>query len=113
MGGKHQPVGSTRVAPNGYHYTKVSDLPARKLSPGQSNWRLTHHIVAEEKILKRPLLPDERVVFVNKNNRLDLRAENIRVEKKKGKTREAAVAALRAKYEDIRAQLIEMGEEVS
>jgi hypothetical protein len=108
MGGKHQPVGSTRVAPNGYHYTKVAD---NKGPESVKNWRLTHHLVAERK-LGRALLPDERVEFVDKTNRLDLRPENVNVVKKRPKTRGREVAAIRSKIEDLKAQLSEMGEEV-
>jgi|SRR6185503_14867695 len=108
MGGKWQPVGSTRIAPNGYHYTKVAD---KKGPESVGNWRLTHHIVAERK-LGRALLPDERVEFVDKGNKLDLSPENINVVKKKPKTKGRTVAALRSKIEDLQAQLVEMGEEV-
>lgn len=47
--------GDTRVAPNGYHYTKQN-----------GKWRLTHHIVAEKK-LGRALRKDERVYFKDKD----------------------------------------------
>jgi hypothetical protein len=49
--GKLSDVGDTRVAGNGYHYTKTEDC-----------WRLTHHLTAE-KILGRPLKDSESVRF--------------------------------------------------
>ena len=51
--GQKAEVGATRVAPNGYHYTKSDEY----------NWRLTHHIVMEAK-LGRKLLPHYRVLFM-------------------------------------------------
>jgi hypothetical protein len=43
--------GTTRISPNGYHYTKH-----------EGKWRLTHHLTAE-KMLGRPLREEERVHF--------------------------------------------------
>lgn len=64
--GKASNIGDTRVAANGYHYTKTEE-----------GWRLTHHIVAEREILGRPLRENERVEFINGRTILD--ASNIRV----------------------------------
>lgn len=64
--GTASPLNATRVAENGYHYTKTV-----------SGWRLTHRLLAEEQ-LGRSLRPDERVVFVNKD-RTDIRPDNIKV----------------------------------
>lgn len=71
-GGSRQPspIGSTRIAQNGYHYTKVAE-----------GWRLTHHIVAEEK-LGRPLEKNERVYFKD-NNRANLTPVNIAISDRK------------------------------
>jgi hypothetical protein len=49
--GKTMENGDTRVAPNGYHYTKVDGRQV-----------LTHHLKMEE-YLGRPLAQDERVHF--------------------------------------------------
>jgi hypothetical protein len=62
-------TGSTRISDNGYHYTKTP-----------KSWRLTHHLLAEEK-LGRPLKEDERVYFVDKD-RTNLSADNIIVKLK-------------------------------
>lgn len=67
--GKSAEVGATRVADNGYHYTKTD-----------AGWRLTHHIIAEN-TLGRTIKPDERVVFKN-GKRSDLTPDNILVTEK-------------------------------
>jgi hypothetical protein len=69
MRGSRSDEGETRVAKNGYHYTKTEE-----------KWRLTHHIVAEEK-LGRPLRPTERVVFLDRD-RTNLDPDNIGVKRK-------------------------------
>ncbi len=50
--GKTSAIGDTRVAPNGYHYTKVADR----------GWVLTHWLIME-KDLGRQLTADESVRF--------------------------------------------------
>lgn len=52
--GKTAAVGDTRVAQNGYHYTKTEDR----------GWVLTHWLTAEKK-LGRLLRDDEMVQFVD------------------------------------------------
>ena len=66
MRGREAKVGATRVSDNGYHYTKT-----------ESGWRLTHHILMEEK-LGRPLKKRERVYFSD-GDRTNLVAENLEV----------------------------------
>lgn len=80
--------GSTRTAPNGYHYTKEND-----------KWRLTHHILAE-KNLGRNLLPWERVKFID-GNRKNLDAKNLEVVVKTGITPEQQVAMLDAQIVEL------------
>jgi hypothetical protein len=75
MRGREMELGSVRVAKNGYSYTKVMDPKTNK-----EKWRLTHHIIAEEQILKRPLADDERVAFIGSMR--DLSIKNIVVKKK-------------------------------
>jgi len=103
--GQQVDVGATRVSQNGYHYTKVAVKPGT----GKPGWRLTHHIVAEQK-LGRPLREDERVSFKGKKS--DLRPENIIVsEKGQGSQRrrkaqlEARIAELQAELDIINAEL--------
>lgn len=55
MRGRKSKIGDTRVAPNGYHYTRT-----------KNGWELTHRLVAEKKI-GRPLAHDERVRFLDKD----------------------------------------------
>lgn len=69
--GKVAEVGDRRISKNGYDYTKTE----------KQGWRLTHHMVAEEFILKRPLSDDETVRFIK--GKKDLSPENIRVIKKR------------------------------
>lgn len=53
--GKASEVGDTRVAQNGYHYTKTED-----------GWDLTHRIIMEKR-LGRKLAHNERVQFKDGN----------------------------------------------
>lgn len=98
--GKAVADGATRVSQNGYHYTKVG-----------GKWRLTHHLVAEEK-LGRPLREDERVSFRDPKKRLDLSPSNIVItEKGQGSIRrrkaqvEARLAELQAELDEINREL--------
>lgn len=95
MRGKKSKTGTTRVAPNGYHYTKVKD-----------KWKLTHHIVMEKKLGRR-LKNNERVYFVD-GDRTNLAADNLEVRAVKAKTKESVRARLEAKIEDLQAQLEEL-----
>jgi hypothetical protein len=89
--GRAAQPGDTRVAANGYHYTRT-----------ETEWRLTHHIIAEEKILGRPLLPEERVVFIG--SRRELHPDNIKVTVKgRGSTRRR-IAQIEARIEELKAE---------
>lgn len=79
--------GDTRVAPNGYHYTKTSEV-----------WRLTHHLVAEG-TLGRSLLKTERCFFED-GDKQNLEPENIRVE--------AALGGPEKKIEEIEGKIKEL-----
>ena len=99
--GKGVEVGSTRVAQNGYHYTKTDN----------KGWRLTHHIVAEDHILGRELKPGERVIFKT-NNKTDLRPENIEViQQGKSSVRKRRAVVL-ARIADLQAELAELNKEL-
>lgn len=65
--GANAAVGDERVSQNGYLYVKTED-----------GWKLAHRLMAEREILGRPLNPNERVTFKNKN-RLDVRVDNLKV----------------------------------
>jgi hypothetical protein len=91
--GQAAPIGSTTIAANGYHYTKV-----------EGRWRLTHHIVAEKEILKRPLTDTERVMFVT-SDKLNLKPENIKVVQKGKQSLRRRKAQLEARIEELQAEL--------
>lgn len=93
------PIGSTRVAQNNYHYTKVAE----------GKWRLTHHIIAETQY-GRKIREGERVIFKDKD-RTNLNSDNIEIVSSKNKKSNAALLArLYAKREDLNAQIAELEE---
>lgn len=96
--GKASQIGDTRWSPNGYHYTRIA-----------KGWELTHRILAEEK-LGRELKDNERVRFVD-GNRKNLDPVNIEVfeAKKSGKARRIAV--LKARIEELQAELADLEQE--
>jgi hypothetical protein len=89
-------IGDTRVAPNGYHYTKVA-------SGTECDWRLTHHIKMEE-ILGRPLRPSERVHFRTANKQ-DFSPDNIYVIVKGTASIRKTLARLYAKKTDVEQEI--------
>lgn len=103
--GASAPVGATRIAVNGYHYTKVADIGG-----GKSGWRLTHHIYAE-KYLGRKLRSDERVSF-RAGNKLDFRSENIIVAEKGTSSVRRRKAQLEARIAELQAELDELNKEL-
>jgi hypothetical protein len=97
MRGEKSEVGATRVAPNGYHYTKLDD-----------GWKLTHRIVVEERLLHRALQADERVRFKD-GNRANLDPENLEVLRVRQGSKERRRAQLLARRQEIDAELEELG----
>lgn len=102
--GSGSPVGSIRVAQNGYQYTKTT-----------TKWRLTHHIIAEE-MLGRPLRTDERVVFLG--SKTILTQDNIKViqqgtssDRQKLARIEARLAELNGQRDEIMERLAEKAKE--
>ena len=95
--GQKAEVGATRVAPNGYHYTKSDEY----------NWRLTHHIVMEEK-LGRKLLPHERVLFMD-GDRSNIEEDNLEIRETKGVVN-AKKIEIRTKIAYLEAQLRDLKE---
>ena len=93
MRGKSASPGDTNVAVNGYHYTRT-----------KSRWRLTHHLLAEEK-LGRPIADDEQVYFID-GNRKNLVKENIGV-RKKVRNNNRRKHQLRARLEQLIAEYLE------
>lgn len=86
--------GATMTSKNGYHYTKQN-----------GKWRLTHHIVAEEK-LGRSLHADERVSFLNGNKR-DLHPDNLLVTVKGKASVRQRIARLESRISELQAELDE------
>lgn len=98
--GQVSPDNTTRTAANGYHYTKQN-----------GEWRLTHHIIAEEQILKRPLHKGERVSF-GKEGKTVLKASNIIVTPQGKSSTRRRIAILEARQEEIEAELKELRKEL-
>jgi len=92
--GQKSEVGATRVAPNGYHYTKAEN----------GEWRLTHHIVAEEKIGRR-IRAHERVWFED-GDRQNLAPDNLLVTEGQGK--EKKIAMIKDKIAQLELQLADL-----
>lgn len=90
--GKAASVGDTRVSANGYHYTRT-----------ETEWRLTHHIIAEQK-LGRPLADDERAVFVDKDRR-NLHPTNIFVAKRGKSNLRRRRAQIEARIDELQGEL--------
>lgn len=101
MGRPTSPDGATRLAPNGYHYTKKD-----------GEWRLTHHILAEENI-GEPLDTKKYMARFRNGDRTDLRPSNIVVSLKKGVSVPKKLAILYAKRDDILAEIAELENELA
>lgn len=91
MRGSSAPDNSTRVSPNGYHYTKH-----------KGEWRLTHHILAEKK-LGRPLQAGERVVFLDRGKTC-LELSNIDVVPAGTGSLRRRLAVIEARIEELEAE---------
>jgi len=91
--GQASAVGDTRVAPNGYHYTRTPD-----------GWRATHELILE-KCLGRPIDKDkERCRFVD-GDRTNLSPENIEIVLKREQSNGTRKAKLQARIEELQAEL--------
>lgn len=85
------PDGATRVAKNGYQYTKAN-----------GKWELSHRLLAE-KILGRPLRKGERVIFID-GDRTNIIEENIQIQATES-TKENRIAYLRHKIRTFQQEL--------
>lgn len=99
--GKKAADGATRLAPNGYHYTKVN-----------GKWRLTHHLTAE-KSLGRPLRSDERVLFKAGYDRRDYANADALIIRPVMNGKAQRLERLREKRRLIDEQIRELEEELS
>lgn len=92
-------VGATRVADNGYHYTKTEE-----------GWRLTHHIIAEQN-LGIKVTSEHTVRFID-GKRANLKASNIQVVPKgKGSLRRRR-ARIETRIDELQAELKEINREL-
>ena len=100
--GQKAEVGATRVAKNGYHYTKVAD-----------GWKLTHWITAE-KVLGRPLGEEEMVQFVEPKFKKDpYNPQGIRVIKKRTSSLRKRKAQIEARIKELQAELASINSQLN
>ena len=83
--------GATRIAPNGYHYTKKD-----------GKWYLTHRMIVEEK-LGRPMLATERCFFID-GDKTNVNPENIGVNQIKA-GEDKKIAEIEEKIAELKKQL--------
>lgn len=100
MRGKAAPIGATRIAPNGYHYTKTG-----------VSWILTARLKMIEH-LGRPLADDEQVIYIDKD-KLNLDISNLQIRKIIKGSPEKRLAQLEARRDEINAQIAEIQEEIN
>lgn len=93
--GRKAEIGDTRIAPNGYHYTRTPD-----------GWESTHRILLERK-LGRKLRRGERARFKD-GNRANLDPANLEVYTTKPPSANARRARLEAKIDELQAELEEL-----
>lgn len=101
MRGTEAPPNTTRTSQNGYQYTKVG-----------SEWRLTHHLIAEERLGRRINPETERVIFVDKD-RANLSPSNVKVVPKGKTSVKRRIAAIEARIAELEAQKAELEKELN
>ncbi len=98
--GKIAEIGATRIAPNGYHYTK-----------DKRGWILTGRLVMEQQ-LGRELKSNERVRFID-GNRTNYNPENLRVFLTKDKSPSRRLAELYTKLEEVKEDIRTLEQELT
>lgn len=93
--GQASQVGDTMVNQNGYHNTKTEE-----------GWRLTHHIIAEEK-LGRPVESTEYVRFID-GDRRNLDPDNIEVVLRATVSLRSRLAVIEFKLQELQAEKKEL-----
>lgn len=96
--GRKAGVGDTRVARNGYHYTRTEE-----------GWESTHRLVLREE-LGRPVGSDERVRFLD-GDRTNLDPENLEVYKVREASTHTKIARLEVKKDEIMSELLHLYKE--
>lgn len=100
--GQTAEVGATRVAANGYHYTKTEDR----------GWVLTHWLTAEKE-LGRQIQEDEQVRFVEPKFKRDpYNPAGVVVIKKKKASMRHRRAQLEARIAELQAELAELNKAI-
>jgi hypothetical protein len=99
MKGRSSKIGETRISPNGYHYTRISN-----------KWELTGRLVAGKR-LGRPLTERERVRYIDKD-KLNNDPDNLIVYEttKTGTARK--LAQLRARRDELNGRIELLEEEL-
>lgn len=108
--GQAAEIGATRVAKNGYHYTKVGPDHPR----AQNGWILTHWLTME-KILGRHLRADESVRFKvsGPSAKADpYNEDNVYVITKRAGSLRSRRAVLEDKIRDLQAELATINKEL-
>lgn len=97
--GKTAELGATRVAKNGYHYTKMNHPRAA------NGWILTHWLTAEKK-LGRSLADNEMVKFTDQKYKADpYNPDGVTVIKKKTTSLRRRRAQIEARIEELQSEL--------
>lgn len=94
--GRKSKPGDTRIAPNGYHYTRT-----------ERGWELTHRLTAAKRI-GRPLGYDERVRFIDRDRSNYADPSNLDVYKVREASTAKKRARLEARIEELQSQLSEL-----
>lgn len=94
--GESAKVGDKFISQNGYHYTRTLQ-----------GWRLAHHVIAEEKFGRTIDTTLETIFFIDRD-RNNLAVENVGVRPKRTLTREAKIAHIKARIEDLTSMLQEL-----
>lgn len=104
--GQTAEIGDTRIADNGYHYTKV-DPEEHPEAP--NGWILTHWLTVE-KTLGRHVNPEiEQVRFVDKKAKRDpYGAAGIQIIQKKKSSIRHRKAVVERKIDELQAELVEL-----
>lgn len=90
--GQSAKVGDTMTNVNGYHNTRTDE-----------GWRLTHHLIAEEKLGRKLNTGSEMVRFID-GDRSNLSPSNIEVIAKNKTSLRRRLAQVEAKIEELQAE---------
>lgn len=100
MRGTEAPNNTTRISKNRYSYTKVG-----------SDWRLTHHLIAEKKLGRKIDSETERVIFIDKD-RTNLSPDNIKVVPKGKSSLLRRIATIEARIVELEGQKYQLEREL-